>query len=114
VCDSTDLGVVFYNRDNAVLAESSLEQLCGLCPNLIGLKDGHGDLELMTRICTRLGNRLVYVGGLPTAETFALPYLEIGVSTYSSAIFNFLPGFASVLLGRGPASHHATVSRDAA
>ncbi len=31
---------------------------------------------------------------LPTAETFALPYLEMGVTTYSSAIFNFLPQFA--------------------
>jgi 5-dehydro-4-deoxyglucarate dehydratase len=108
-CDSTDLGVVFYNRDNAVLAESSLEQLCGLCPNLIGLKDGHGDLELMTRICTRLGNRLVYVGGLPTAETFAMPYLEIGVSTYSSAIFNFLPGFAQSFYAAVRRRDHATV-----
>ncbi len=34
------------------------------------------------------------VGGLPTAETYALPYLEMGVTTYSSAIFNFLPEFA--------------------
>ena len=48
----------------------------------------------MTRIHARLGDRLVYIGGLPTAETFALPYLEIGVTTYSSAIFNFLPKFA--------------------
>ncbi len=40
------------------------------------------------------GDRLTYVGGLPTAETFALPYLEMGVTTYSSAIFNFLPNFA--------------------
>jgi 5-dehydro-4-deoxyglucarate dehydratase len=31
---------------------------------------------------------------LPTAETFALPYLELGVTTYSSAIFNFLPEWA--------------------
>src|SRR5262249_28319072 len=29
-----------------------------------------------------------------TAETYALPYLEMGVSTYSSAIFNFLPDWA--------------------
>jgi 5-dehydro-4-deoxyglucarate dehydratase len=49
---------------------------------------------LMTRIFARLGDRLTYVGGLPTAETFALPYLEMGVTTYSSAIFNFLPNFA--------------------
>jgi len=94
VCASTRLGVVFYNRDNAILNESSLEQLCERCPNLVGFKDGHGDIELMTRICARLGDRLTYIGGLPTAETFALPYLDIGVTTYSSAIFNFLPDFA--------------------
>lgn len=94
VCQATSLGVIFYNRDNAILNERSLERLCAQCPNLIGLKDGHGDIELMTRICTRLGERLIYIGGLPTAETFALPYLEIGVTTYSSAIFNFLPVFA--------------------
>jgi 5-dehydro-4-deoxyglucarate dehydratase len=41
-----------------------------------------------------MGDRLTYIGGLPTAETFALPYLEMGVTTYSSAIFNFLPVFA--------------------
>ena len=94
VCSSTRLGVIFYNRDNAVLNESTLEQLCERCPNLVGFKDGYGDIELMTRIRARLGDRLVYIGGLPTAETFALPYLEIGVTTYSSAIFNFLPRFA--------------------
>ena len=94
VCASTRLGVIFYNRDNGVINDAALEELCDACPNLVGFKDGLGDLELMTRICARLGDRLVYVGGLPTAETFALPYLEIGVTTYSSAIFNFLPRFA--------------------
>lgn len=94
VCDSTTLGVIFYNRDNAIINEAMLGQLCDRCANLIGFKDGVGDIELMTRIHTRLGNRLTYVGGLPTAETFALPYLEMGVTTYSSAIFNFLPEFA--------------------
>jgi 5-dehydro-4-deoxyglucarate dehydratase len=94
ICEATRLGVVFYNRDNAILNERTLEQLCEKCPNLVAFKDGHGDLELMSRICSRLGDRLTYIGGLPTAETFALPYLEIGVTTYSSAIFNFLPEFA--------------------
>ena len=94
VCAATRLGVIFYNRDNAVLDASALEKLCEICPNLIGFKDGVGDIELMTRIYARMGERLFYVGGLPTAETFALPYLEMGVTTYSSAIFNFLPEFA--------------------
>jgi 5-dehydro-4-deoxyglucarate dehydratase len=94
VCASTHLGVIFYNRDNAILNEDTLEHLCARCPNLVGFKDGCGDIELMTRIYARMGDRLTYIGGLPTAETFALPYLEMGVTTYSSAIFNFLPQFA--------------------
>src|SRR5580658_4422010 len=94
VCASTKLGVIMYNRDNAVLDDVTLERLCQRCPNLVGFKDGVGDIERMTRIYARMGDRLTYIGGLPTAETFALPYLEMGVTTYSSAIFNFLPGFA--------------------
>jgi len=94
VCAATKLGVIMYNRDNAVLDDITLEKLCQRCPNLVGFKDGVGDIERMTRIYARLGARLVYIGGLPTAETFALPYLELGVTTYSSAIFNFLPRFA--------------------
>jgi 5-dehydro-4-deoxyglucarate dehydratase len=94
VCASTSLGVIFYNRDNAIINEVTLERLCARCSNLVGFKDGYGDIELMTRIYARMGDRLTYIGGLPTAETFALPYLEMGVTTYSSAIFNFLPQFA--------------------
>jgi 5-dehydro-4-deoxyglucarate dehydratase len=94
VCAATDMGVIFYNRDNAIINEDTLELLCDRCKNLVGFKDGVGDIELMTRIYARMGDRLTYIGGLPTAETFALPYLEMGVTTYSSAIFNFLPQFA--------------------
>ena len=94
VCASTSVAVIVYNRDNAILNENTLARLCDRCPNLVGFKDGVGDIELMTRIYAKLGDRLTYVGGLPTAETFALPYLEMGVTTYSSAVFNFLPQWA--------------------
>ncbi|AWN47465.1 5-dehydro-4-deoxyglucarate dehydratase [Methylobacterium terrae] len=94
VCRSTGLGVIVYNRDNAVIGPDALARLCERLPNLVGYKDGIGDIELMTRVYSRLGDRLTYIGGLPTAETFALPYLEMGVTTYSSAVFNFVPGFA--------------------
>jgi 5-dehydro-4-deoxyglucarate dehydratase len=94
ICASTKLGVIFYNRDNAIIDDAVLERLCDRCPNLVGFKDGVGDIERMTQIYARMGDRLTYIGGLPTAETFALPYLEMGVTTYSSAIFNFLPNFA--------------------
>jgi 5-dehydro-4-deoxyglucarate dehydratase len=94
VCASTKLGVIVYNRDNSILNEDSVAKLCDRCPNLVGYKDGIGDIELMTRVYSRIGDRLTYVGGLPTAETFALPYLDMGVTTYSSAVFNFVPEFA--------------------
>ncbi len=94
VCKATNLGIIVYNRANAQLNEVTLAGLCERCPNLVGFKDGVGDVELMTRVYAGLGDRLTYIGGLPTAETFALPYLEMGVTTYSSAIFNFLPEWA--------------------
>ena len=81
VCRATGLGVIVYSRANAVLTDASVAELADRNPNLIGLKDGVGD-------------RLIYIGGLPTAETFALPLLQLGVTTYSSALFNFVPEFA--------------------
>lgn len=112
VCASTRLGVIFYNRDNAVIDDATVARLCERCPNLVGFKDGHGDIELMTRIYARLGDRLTYIGGLPTAETFALPYLEMGVTTYSSAIFNFLPNFAQEFYQVVRRRDHARVYTD--
>jgi len=94
VTESTSLGVIVYSRANAIYQPDTVARLADELPNLIGYKDGVGDIELMTRVYTGLGERLLYIGGLPTAETFALPYLELGVSTYSSAIFNFVPQFA--------------------
>jgi 5-dehydro-4-deoxyglucarate dehydratase len=94
VCSAVTIGVIVYNRDNAIVDDVTLARLCERHSNLIGFKDGVGDIELMTRIYTRMGDRLTYIGGLPTAETFAAPYLKMGVTTYSSAIFNFMPRWA--------------------
>jgi 5-dehydro-4-deoxyglucarate dehydratase len=94
VCGATSLGVIVYHRANATLTVPTVQRLVRTCPNLVGFKDGVGDIEVMTRLYATIGDRLLYIGGLPTAETFALPYLELGVTTYSSAIFNFVPKFA--------------------
>ena len=94
VCRATRLGVIAYSRSNAVLTAATVARLAEENPNLVGLKDGVGDIEQMTRTYAKVGDRLIYIGGLPTAETFALPLLQLGVSTYSSALYNFLPGFA--------------------
>ncbi len=94
ICEATDLGVVVYSRANAVLQADAVAELADRNPTLVGFKDGVGNIEQMTRTYARVGDRLMYVGGLPTAETFALPLLQLGVSTYSSALFNFVPQWA--------------------
>lgn len=95
VCQSVGIGVMVYNRDNSVLQADTLARLCDECPNLIGFKDGVGDIGLVRQITAKMGDRLVYMGGMPTAELFAEAYLGAGFTTYSSAVFNFVPGLAN-------------------
>lgn len=95
VCDSVGIGVMVYNRDNAVLAPDTLARLCDQCPNLVGFKDGTGDIGAVRQITATMGDRLTYLGGMPTAELFAEAYLGAGFTTYSSAVFNFVPALAN-------------------
>ncbi|MBD0417166.1 5-dehydro-4-deoxyglucarate dehydratase [Oryzicola mucosus] len=94
VCQSIGIGVMVYNRDNSILHADTLKRLADKCPNLIGFKDGSGDIGLVRQITVTMGDRLTYLGGMPTAELFAEAYLAAGFTTYSSAVFNFVPGLA--------------------
>src|SRR6476620_10123099 len=94
ICAATSLGVIIYNRANAIYKDTTVATLADRHENLIGFKDGVGDLEHDARVYAKLGDRLFYLGGLPTAETFALPLLQLRMSTYSSAMYNFVPQFA--------------------
>lgn len=94
VCDSVSIGVMVYNRDNSILTAETLARLAESCPNLVGFKDGSGDIGLVRKITATMGDRLTYLGGMPTAELFADAYLGAGVTTYSSAVFNFVPALA--------------------
>jgi 5-dehydro-4-deoxyglucarate dehydratase len=94
VCDATDLGVILYNRANSVANAETIARLADACPNLIGFKDGTGQVALVRQITARLGDRLCYIGGMPTHELFAEAFAAVGVTTYSSAVFNFVPALA--------------------
>lgn len=94
ICDAVGIGVMVYNRDNSVLGVETLARLCDACPNLVGFKDGTGQIGLVRQITATMGDRLIYLGGMPTAELFAEAYLGAGFTTYSSAVFNFVPGLA--------------------
>ena len=91
VCKSVKFGVIVYNRNVCKLTPDSLAKLADRCPNLIGFKDGVGDIEAMVAIYQRMGDRFSYLGGLPTAEVYAAAYKALGTPVYSSAVFNFIP-----------------------
>ncbi len=109
VCQAVGIGVIVYNRDNAILTAESLKRLADECPNLIGFKDGVGDVDKVIEITTTLRDRLVYVGGMPTHEVYAQAYFGAGVTTYSSAVFNFVPALAQRFYAALRSGDQATV-----
>lgn len=107
VCKSVKFGVIVYNRGQCRLQPATLARLAERCPNLVGFKDGIGDIELMSSIYMKMGDRFAYLGGLPTAEVYAAAYKALGTPVYSSAVFNFIPKTAM-------AFYHAVVNDDMA
>ncbi|MDP3945766.1 MAG: 5-dehydro-4-deoxyglucarate dehydratase [Lutibacter sp.] len=95
IIQNTKLPVIYYNRGNGILSSEFVKKLADVCPNLIALKDGTGNMEELNVTIKSIGNRLVYIGGVPTAEIISEAYLSIGVNTYSSAVFNFVPKLAN-------------------
>ncbi|MGR6778007.1 5-dehydro-4-deoxyglucarate dehydratase (plasmid) [Sphaerotilus sulfidivorans] len=111
VCRSVKFGVVVYNRGACRLTPKSLLVLAETCPNLIGFKDGIGDIEKFVAIRQTLGERFAYLGGLPTAEVFAGAYKAMGCPVYSSAVFNFIPKTAMAFYNAHAANDTATCDR---
>lgn len=105
VCDSTGLGVIIYNRANCRLTADTLMRLLDACPNLIAFKDGIGDIEEMLKITARVGDRATIINGMPTAEIYARAYFGMGINSYTSAIYNFVPKSAK-------AFHNAMMAGD--
>ena len=111
VCKSVKFGVIVYNRGACKLTADSLARLAERCPNLIGFKDGLGDIERIVSIRQKLGDRFVYVGGMPTHEVYASAYKALGVPVYSSAVFNFIPRTAIEFYNAYASGDTATTSR---
>lgn len=107
---ATELPLILYQRDNVRLEPAVVGRLADL-PNIVGLKDGLGDVELMQRVITTVGPRLAYFNGMPTAETFQAAYAGLKVPHYSSAVFNFVPEVAWAFYRASNEGDSATVER---
>jgi 5-dehydro-4-deoxyglucarate dehydratase len=90
IAESTAIGIILYHRDNALYSPRTVARLAEL-PNVVGFKDGHGNLEQFGRIYLELGERLSYMNGMPTAEMTFPSFHALGCRGYSSALSNFAP-----------------------
>ena len=92
--------VIVYSRPPGIFAPETAAALLDL-PSVVGYKDGHGDVDLMTRVITTIrradhpkAQSFQFFNGLPTAEVSAGAYRSIGVPVYSSAAHCFAPEIA--------------------
>ncbi|WP_100399560.1 5-dehydro-4-deoxyglucarate dehydratase [Bacillus sp. FJAT-44742] len=90
IISSTSLNAIMYQRNNAVANLDTVTKLAEL-PQLVGLKDGVGNMELNIELTQHLGNRLEWMNGMPLAEVTMQAYYPLGFDSYSSAISNYIP-----------------------
>jgi 5-dehydro-4-deoxyglucarate dehydratase len=100
VAAETELPLIVYNRNNARYTEASAIEVARIA-NVVGFKDGTGDLDNVARIVRAVTDALApsgkpfqFFNGLPTAEVSQQAYRAIGVTLYSSATFAFAPELA--------------------
>jgi 5-dehydro-4-deoxyglucarate dehydratase len=111
---ATPLDLILYQRDQLVFAPQTVAELAAV-PNIVGLKDGRGDLDLMQRIVSAVRTAGIedfqYFNGMPTAEATARAYRAIGVPLYSSAVFCFAPDVALAYHGALETNDEALLDR---
>lgn len=101
VAEASPLPIMVYQRDNAVLDPPTGIALLDI-PNVVGVKDGRGDVDAMLRLVTAVrtsgharAQEFGFLNGLPTAELSVQAYQAIGVESYSSAVLCFAPEIAT-------------------
>lgn len=101
VADGVRLPIVVYQRANAILDTKAAIDLLDI-PNVVGIKDGRGDVDAMLRLVTAVrtsghprAREFGFLNGLPTAELSVKAYQAIGVDSYSSAVLCCAPDIAT-------------------
>ncbi|MBP1933682.1 5-dehydro-4-deoxyglucarate dehydratase [Ammoniphilus resinae] len=95
IIGSTELNAIIYQRDNCVLTLETIQRLTDY-PQLAGVKDGLGNMDLNIEITQTIGDRLDYLNGMPLAEVTMPAYVNLGFKSYSSAISNYIPHISAI------------------
>jgi 5-dehydro-4-deoxyglucarate dehydratase len=87
------LPLIAYQRGQVAYTAQSLRRIAAI-PNVIGLKDGHSDLDRLQRLTLAAPDGFLFFNGASTAEIQARAYATVGVPAYSSAVHAFAPEIA--------------------
>jgi 5-dehydro-4-deoxyglucarate dehydratase len=91
IARSVQIGVLPYARDWAIFTPDLLARLAEE-PNVVAYKDGSADLRLWARLRARVGDRLVWVGGV--GDDMVHTYFAAGAEGFTSSVANFMPQVA--------------------
>ncbi|MFF4583996.1 5-dehydro-4-deoxyglucarate dehydratase [Streptomyces sp. NPDC001388] len=90
----TRLPLIAYQRGQVAFTAASLKRIAAI-PTVIGLKDGHSDLDRLQRLTLAAPEGFLFFNGAATAEIQARAYATVGVPAYSSAVHAFAPEIAN-------------------
>lgn len=90
LAERTELPLIVYQRDQVKYSAGSFAEVARI-PTVIGLKDGHADLDQLQRLRLAAPDGFLFFNGTPTAEMQARAYQAIGIPAYSSAIHAAAP-----------------------
>ena len=93
VTGRTSLPLIVYQRAQVRLSVETVRELAGI-ESVLGVKDGHGDLDQVLRLRLAAPDDWLFFNGVATAEMQAQAYASIGVPAYSSAVHAFAPEIA--------------------
>lgn len=106
----TPLPLIAYQRGQVTFTAGSLRRIAAL-PNVIGLKDGHSDLDRLQRLTLAAPEDFLFFNGASTAEIQARAYATVGVPAYSSAVHAFAPEIAGAFFTALRDADHGTVDK---
>ncbi|WP_353942490.1 5-dehydro-4-deoxyglucarate dehydratase [Streptomyces sp. HUAS MG91] len=106
----TRLPLIVYQRDQVAFTAESLKEIAAL-PTVVGLKDGHSDLDRLQRLTLAAPDGFLFFNGAATAEIQARAYAAVGVPAYSSAVHAFAPEIAAAFFTALRDADHPRVDR---
>ncbi|MFE2888631.1 5-dehydro-4-deoxyglucarate dehydratase [Streptomyces graminifolii] len=106
----TRLPLIAYQRGQVAFTASSLRRIAAI-PGVIGLKDGHSDLDRLQRLTLAAPEGFLFFNGASTAEIQARAYATVGVPAYSSAVHAFAPEIANAFFAALQDGDDKTVER---